>query len=73
MELKIYTLDGTKFEGEVSSVSLPTQDGEITVLPHHIPLITILKKGIVKTEKEQVEINGGVAEIDGKKVIVLAN
>lgn len=73
MQLKIYTLDGTKFEGEVSSVSLPTQDGEITVLPHHIPLITILKKGIVKTEKEEIAINGGVAEIDGKKVVVLAS
>lgn len=73
MELKIYTLDGTKFEGKVSQVSLPTSNGEITVLPNHIPLITILKKGIVKTEKEHVEIDGGVAEIDGEKVVVLAN
>lgn len=73
MELKIYTLDGTKFEGEISQVSLPTKDGEITILPHHIPLITILTKGNVKTPNETIEINGGVAEIDGKKVVVLAN
>ncbi len=73
MELKIYTLDGTKFEGQVSQVSLPTSDGEITVLPEHIPLITILKKGTVKTDKENIEIEGGVAEIDGEKVVVLAN
>jgi F-type H+-transporting ATPase subunit epsilon len=87
MELKIFTLDGTKFEGQVSQVSLPTKDGEITILKGHIPLITILHKGVVRTarlsspaasanggqEKENIEIDGGVAEIDGEKVVVLAN
>ena len=73
MKLNIYTLDGTKFEGDVAQVSLPAKDGEITILPHHIPVITILQKGFIKTEKEQIEINGGVAEIDGEKVVVLAN
>ncbi len=73
MILKIYTLDGTKFEGEVSQVSLPGKDGEITILPHHIPVITILQKGLVKTPNESIEIEGGVAEIDGEKVVVLAN
>lgn len=73
MELKIYTLDGTKFEGKVSQVSLPTSDGEITVLPNHIPLITILKQGEVKIDGEKFLIDGGVAEIDGEKVVVLAN
>jgi len=73
MELKIYSLDGTKFEGKVSQVSLPTSDGEITILPNHIPLITILKTGEIKTDKEKFLIDGGVAEIDGENVIVLAN
>ncbi len=73
MQLKIYTLDGTKFEGEVSQVSLPAKDGEITILPHHIPVITILQKGLIKTPSESIEIEGGVAEIDGEKVVVLAS
>ncbi len=73
MELKIYSLDGIKFEGTVSQVSLPTEAGEITVLKNHIPLITVLKKGSVKIDKENFQIEGGVAEIDGGKVVVLAN
>lgn len=73
MQLKIYSLDGIKFEGTVSQVSLPTEAGEITVLKNHIPLITVLKKGFVKINKESFQIEGGVAEIDGGKVVVLAN
>lgn len=73
MELKILKLDGIKFEGKVSQVSLPGKDGEITILPNHIPLITILKKGNIKIEGQEIQVEGGVAEIDGEKVVVLAN
>ena len=74
MELKIYSLDGIKFEGSVSQVSLPTKDGEITVLKNHIPLITLLQKGNIKIDsKENFSIEGGVAEIESGKVVVLAN
>lgn len=73
MELKIYSLEGTMFEGEVSQVSLPGGDGEITVLKNHIPLITTLKKGVIKFGKENISIEGGFAEIGKGKVVVLVN
>lgn len=73
MNLHIYSLEGTLFEGTVSQVSLPALDGEITVLKHHIPLITILKKGMIKFGKEDISIEGGFAEIGKGKVVVLVN
>lgn len=73
IELKILKLDGIKFEGKVPEVSLPSKDGEITILPNHIPLITILKKGNIKIKGQEITVEGGVAEIDGKRVVVLAN
>lgn len=73
MHLKIHTLEGTKFEGEVDSVTLPASDGEITILPGHIPLITTLSIGNIKTAKESFPITGGVAEVDDKGVVVLAS
>ncbi len=73
MELKIYSLDGTQFEGEVSQVSLPTAQGEITVLKNHLPIITLLQKGVIKFNKESISINGGFAEIGKGKVVVLVN
>lgn len=73
MELKIYSLEGTVFEGEVSQVSLPSVDGEITVLKNHLPIITLLQKGMVKFNKESIQINGGFVEIGKGKVVVLVN
>ncbi|MDB5204444.1 MAG: atpC [Candidatus Taylorbacteria bacterium] len=73
MELKIYSLEGTKYEGTVPQVTLPATGGEITVLEHHIPLITTLKAGEVKFKDQTVVINGGFAEIGNNKVVVLIN
>lgn len=73
MDLRIYSLDGTIFEGQAQSVSLPTTDGEITVLKGHIPLITTLKDGMVKFNSESKDIKGGFAEIGGNRVVVLVS
>lgn len=73
MELRIYSLEGTIFEGTVNKVSLPTVDGEITVLQNHIPIITILKQGTLKYDDEKVEIKGGFAEVGENKIVVLVS
>lgn len=73
MELKIYSLEGTKYEGSVDQVSLPAVDGEITVLPHHAPLITTLGAGSIKYNNDSLTINGGFVEIGNNKVVVLVN
>lgn len=73
MKLQIFSLEGKLYEGETDQVSLPALDGEITVLKEHIPLITLLKKGVVKTKEKNIEIPGGFAEVTGDKVVVLAN
>ncbi len=73
MRIQILSLDGILYEGDVSQASLPTKDGEITVLKNHIPLITLLKKGEIKTSDKNITIEGGFAEITGEKVVVLVN
>ena len=73
MKLKIYSLEGTVFEGETSQVSLPTTSGEITVLKDHIPLITTLKEGSVEYNERITSIKGGFAEVGKDRVVVLVN
>ncbi|MDD5751255.1 MAG: ATP synthase F1 subunit epsilon [Candidatus Peribacteraceae bacterium] len=77
LQLEIITPDRTMFEGEVASVSLPTATGEITVLPHHIPLMSIITPGMVTIRekgKEQVlAVSRGVVEVDGKTIRVLVD
>lgn len=54
-------------ETEVDSVSLPTALGEITVLPHHIPLVANLVAGEIKYKQQGKEsffaVSGGVIEV----------
>ncbi|MCC6690844.1 MAG: ATP synthase F1 subunit epsilon [Bacteroidia bacterium] len=77
MFLEIITPDKKLFSGEVKSVTLPGTDGSLGILNNHAPIISSLKKGIVKVvnEKSNAEvfnINGGVVEVLKNKMIVLA-
>jgi len=71
MFAKVISLKGIEYEGNITSLNIKTESGEITVLDHHRPLITILKKGTAsivgeKNEKKELEINSGFLEIDSR-------
>jgi len=76
MKLFIYSLEKKIYEGETSSITMPTSTGEITVLPHHEPLVTTLEKGnvIFKTHSNETRkefIESGFAEIKPDSAILL--
>jgi F-type H+-transporting ATPase subunit epsilon len=48
MHLSIYSLKRTIFDGEAESVNVRTAAGEITILEHHRPLISMLLDGVLK-------------------------
>lgn len=73
----LITPERTVYQDSVDSVSLPTPDGEITILPHHIPLITMLGPGVVRLKKANDEhflsCSNGVVKVDKTGVTVLAD
>ena len=75
MKISIHSLEKTLYEGSGKVVSLPSSEGEISILDHHIPLITILKKGKIKIKDEKEShdfpIESGFAEVSGEKVTIL--
>lgn len=77
LAFKIVTPERIVYEDTVEEVILPTMDGEIAVLPHHIPLVSLLQAGILRIKKGSEEIplavSSGVIEITGQQVIVLAD
>ena len=76
LRIEIITPDETVYEGDADSVNLPTADGEITVLPHHIPLMGILVPGTILVhlgkEEKVFAVGRGVIEIDGSTLRILA-
>ncbi len=76
---RLLTPDRILFEQEVSSVSLPTEQGQITVLDHHVPLTSVLVAGVLHLKEagekeEEIAVSGGFIQVgsDGR-VTVLAN
>lgn len=75
---ELITPEKVVFRQEVDQVTLPTMDGEITVMPNHIPLVAQLVPGVMGLKhngnKEDVAVSGGFIQVDGKgKVTVLAD
>ena len=48
MYLEIITPEQTLFKGEVDSIFLPGSSGDFQVLNNHAPIVSTLKKGVVK-------------------------
>ncbi|MDO8503387.1 MAG: F0F1 ATP synthase subunit epsilon [bacterium] len=75
MEVEILTPKGLEFKGEADVLILPTLAGEISVLPQHTPLVTVLKPGRmkIKTSKDEIlkEIEGGILEVSDNKATIL--
>lgn len=73
--LEIVTPEKKVYDEEIDSVVLPTVDGEIGILPGHIPLITLLAPGeLIVSREDQTEhlaIDKGLAQILNNKVAVL--
>ena len=73
LTLKIVTPDGITYDSAAESVSLPTVTGEITILPHHVPLVTVLKAGEVRIKASGQEfalaVSSGVVEIRPNSVV----
>ena len=77
MLLKIITPKKLVKEEQINSISAPTPSGEITILPHHVNLFSLMVEGIVKIKKKQEEeflsVGGGYIQTDGEKVVVLVS
>ncbi|MDD5721312.1 MAG: ATP synthase F1 subunit epsilon [Candidatus Pacebacteria bacterium] len=71
LKLKIVTPERLVLEEMFDQVVLPTSEGEITVLPDHIPLITGLKSGdivaFINGEHVPIAVAGGFIEVKKNK------
>ena len=79
MFFTLYSFRGRKVFEDVFVVMVKTPTGEITVLDHHLPLITPVERGFVTVmkngnEKEVIDISGGILEVrPGSDVTLLAD
>jgi F-type H+-transporting ATPase subunit epsilon len=74
--LEIVTPERLAYSDQVDAVVLPGSEGELGVLPHHAPLVSMLGVGELRIRKGGVEesfaIVGGFLQVRPDKVVVMA-
>jgi F-type H+-transporting ATPase subunit epsilon len=77
IKCEIVSQDRIVFSGDVDMVVLPGAAGEMGILPHHSPVLSVLNYGIItvkqKGKEEHFTVAGGVAEVQPDQVTVLAD
>ncbi len=79
--MRVDVVDSEKqiFSGEVEYLIAPASMGEVGVYPHHIPLISKLKSGVLRmqipgeTQQLILAISGGFLEVKDNHATVLAD
>ena len=76
LTLEIVTPEARVYSDTIDTVVIPTVDGEIGILPGHIPLLTQVEHGELRVTKGSavsfLAVGGGFVQISGDKVSVLA-
>ena len=77
LSLEVVTPFRTVLNEDVDSVTLPGIEGEMGILPEHVPLLTTLDAGIMSYvngngKTQAIAVHWGYAQVDGNNVRVLA-
>ena len=77
LSLEVVTPFRTVLIEDVDSVTLPGIEGELGILPEHVPLLTTLDTGIMSYVSGSgntlaIAVHWGYAQVDGNNVRVLA-
>ena len=74
--LEIVTPERLAYSDTVDAVNLPGIEGELGILPHHAPLVSMLGVGELRIRKggaeESFAIVGGFVQVRPDKVVVMA-
>lgn len=76
LTLEIVTPEALVYNDTIDAVVIPTVEGDIGILPGHIPLLTQIEQGELQVSKgtatHWLAVGGGFVQIDGDVVRVLA-
>tara|TARA_B100000686_G_C16352278_1_gene743465 strand:+ start:212 stop:607 length:396 start_codon:yes stop_codon:yes gene_type:complete len=65
------------FSGETEMVTLPSYEGDMSILKNHVPIITFLRPGTIKVKKnendsEEFFVEDGIIEYFNEGLVVLS-
>ena len=78
IQVDIVSAEGEIFSGQATMVFAPASQGDVGIAPRHAPLITTMRPGEVRVQREEGEelfffVTGGALEVQPYQVTVLAD
>lgn len=77
VKLDVVSAEGVVFSEDVDVVVAPGVEGQLGILPHHAPLMTMLQPGELLIRKGETDfylaITGGFLEVRPDRIIILAD
>jgi F-type H+-transporting ATPase subunit epsilon len=79
MTIKLYvvTAEGVVYSDDVDEVVIPGSEGQLAILPHHAPLMTMIAPGELTIRKRGTDsflaVSGGFLEVYTDRIIILAD
>lgn len=78
IHVEIVSAEGHIWSGDANLVVAPARMGEVGIAPRHAPLLTTLKPGELRVQREGQDelffyVTGGILEVQPKQVTVLAD
>lgn len=78
IQFEIVTPERVVLRQEILQITVPTTSGEITILPDHIPLVSVLQPGVIEVKRadnitEIMAVSGGFIEVMKDKIVILAD
>ena len=84
MKLRVTSPEQCIFTGTIEKLTLPTEAGEITILPDHQPLTSVVKPGLVRIYSEEaqgqefirdngaitISVSKGLLYVDGQDIVI---
>jgi len=75
--LEIVTAERLVYTRDVDVLTVPTVQGEISILAKHVPLVSIISPGEIRIKRdnkiEYMAISGGFVQVIPNKAIILAD
>lgn len=86
MYLKVSSAEKKIYEGNVTQITLPTEIGEVTILPGHAPMTSVVRPGLMRVRADQLpenpeqyiirdgevifSVSKGLLLVDGKQILI---
>ncbi|MGX7107592.1 ATP synthase F1 subunit epsilon [Hutsoniella sourekii] len=78
--VRISSPEGIIYQQEAYSVNAQTIDTGVTILPHHVPYMTVVSRGIVEvkdsleaSESDYIALSGGILEVNNNQTSIVCN